>query len=151
MRTMPKVINKASVTNGVKYGEGVVICLPSNFYHCQIDDNVFIGPFVEIQEGAVVGAETRIQSHTFICTGVTIGKKCFISHGVVFINDKRPVVNNPDWKAAHTIIEDGVNIGSNATILPVRIGKGATIGAGAVVTKDVPAGATVVGNPGRVV
>lgn len=120
---------------------------PSNLYGCILKDNVFVGPFCEIQRGVTVGKNTRIQSHTFVCEGVTIGEDCFISHGVMFINDLYPEPNNPDWKPLITTIEDGVSIGSNATILPVRIGKGATVGAGAVVTKDVAPGVTVVGNP----
>ena len=108
-----------------------------------------VGTFVEIQAGVKVGDRTRIQSHTFVCELVTIGSDCFIAHGVMFINDTAPPQPERDkWR--ETVIEDGVSIGSNATILPVRIGKNAMIGAGAVVTRDVPAGAVVAGNPARV-
>ena len=120
----------------------------TNLYGCQIDDNVFVGPFVEIQKGSIVGENSRISSHSFICEGVTIGKNCFIGHGVMFINDKY-TEKNKDWELQKTYIGDDVRIGSNATILPIRIGKGAIIGAGSVVTIDVPAGVTVMGNPAR--
>ena len=136
-----------SIRPDVTCGSGVTIITPSNLYGCTIGHNVFIGPFVEIQKNAFIDDDCRIQSHTFVCEGVSIGKRCFIAHGVMFVNDKYPIVNNPNWKPFKTIIEDDVNIGSNATILPVYIGKGATIGAGAVVTKDVRPGAVVVGNP----
>jgi len=132
----------------VKFGKGVKIPFPElvNLYGCKIGDNCFIGPFVEIQNDAAVGAGTRIQSHSFICSKVRIGKDVFIGHGVVFINDRYPVRRDPkDWE--ETVIGDKAVIGSNATILPCKIGKGAVVGAGAVVTKDVPPRKTVVGNP----
>ena len=131
----------------VKLGKNVKIQYPElvNLYGCDIGDECFIGPFVEIQKGVKIGRGSRIQSHTFICSKVKIGKKVFIGHGVVFINDRYPVHHNPkDWK--ETIVEDKAMVGSNATILPCRIGKGALIGAGSVVTKDVPAGIIVIGN-----
>lgn len=131
----------------VKLGKNVKIPYPKlvNLYGCDIGDECFIGPFVEIQKGVKIGRGSRIQSHTFICSKVKIGKKVFIGHGVVFINDRYPVHHNPkDWK--ETIVEDKAMVGSNATILPCRIGKGALIGAGSVVTKDVPAGIIVIGN-----
>jgi len=121
-----------------------------NLYGCEIGDNCFIGPFVEIQEDVKIGENCRIQSHTFICSKVRIGRDVFVGHGVVFINDKHPVRRDPkDWE--ETIVEDGAVIGSNATILPCRIGKNALVGAGAVVTKDVPPNAIVVGNPARII
>ena len=136
----------------VKLGKNVKIPYPElvNLYGCEIGDECFIGPFVEIQCDVKIGARTRIQSHAFICSKVRIGRDSFISHGAVFINDRYPVRKNPkDWEK--TIVEDGVVIGSNATILPCKIGKKATVGAGAVVTKDVPPAKTVLGNPAKVV
>jgi acetyltransferase-like isoleucine patch superfamily enzyme len=136
----------------VKMGKDVKIPYPElvNLYECEIGDGSFVGPFVEIQKGVKVGAGSRIQSHAFICTGVTIGKKVFVGHGVMFVNDRYPVQRDPaKWEK--TIVEDGVAIGSNATILPCKIGKDVVVGAGAVVTKDVPAGKVVVGNPAKVI
>lgn len=136
--------------NDAKIGRGTVIPYHAlvNIYGCVIGENCLVGPFVEIQRDVVIGDGTRIQSHTFICSKVRIGKNCFIGHGVMFINDKYPVHRDPkDWH--EIIVEDNVIIGSNATILPCKIGKGAVIGAGSVVTKDVGAGKTVVGNPAR--
>ena len=122
-----------------------------NLYGCKIGQNCFVAPFVEIQKGAKIGNNVRIQSHTFICSGVTIGNNVFIGHGVVFINDLFPIANNPNWKLKKTDVSDGASIGSNATVLPVKIGKNALIGAGAVVTKDVPDNAVVVGNPAHII
>ena len=139
------------IADDVRLGEGVVVYHKDlvNLYGCTIGAGSRIGTFVEIQAGVKVGDRTRIQSHSFVCEMVTIGSDCFIAHGVMFINDTEPPQRERDkWK--ETVIEDGVSIGSNATILPVRIGKGAMIGAGAVVTKDVPPGAVVAGVPARV-
>ena len=112
-----------------------------------------IGAFVEIQKSVFIGHRTRVQSHSFICEKVRIGNDCFISHGVTFINDTfrsgGPAGNRELWK--QTEIKDHVSIGSNATIMPVKIGRGAVIGAGAVVVRDVPPWAVVVGNPARVI
>jgi acetyltransferase-like isoleucine patch superfamily enzyme len=123
-----------------------------NLYECEIAADAFIGPFVEIQRGVVVGRATRVSSHTFICEGVTIGEDCFVGHGAVFTNDlfdsDRP---GDDWILRATTIGDRVRIGSNATLLPVTVGDDAIIGAGAVVTRDVPRGGVVVGNPARLV
>lgn len=138
----------------VKMGEGVKIFYPElvNLYGCTLGKNVSIGPFVEIQKGVVIGDNTRISSHSFICEGVQIGKDVFIAHGVMFINDvfsdSQPMEEGEyDWKMNTTKVGDKVRIGSNSTILPVKIGKGAIIGAGSVVTKDVPAWTIVAGNP----
>lgn len=133
-----------------KVGKGVTITEPSNLYGCTIEDDSFVGPFVEIQKNAIIGKHTRISSHSFVCEGVRIGDNCFIAHGVMFVND---IFDAPleKWIQRSTIVEDGVRIGSNATILPVRIGENAIIGAGAVVTKDVPANSVVYGNPARMI
>jgi UDP-2-acetamido-3-amino-2,3-dideoxy-glucuronate N-acetyltransferase len=127
-----------------------------NLYECSIGDDTKIGTFVEIQKKARVGNRCKISSHTFICEGVSIGDDVFVGHGVMFINDRNPraaIDGKPivdDWTLEETIVEDGVSIGSNATIMcSIRIGRGATIGAGAVVTRNVPANTTVVGNPAR--
>jgi UDP-2-acetamido-3-amino-2,3-dideoxy-glucuronate N-acetyltransferase len=142
----------------VEFGEDVVVRPFTNLYGCRIGDRSQIGTFVEIQRGAKVGAFCKIQSHTFICDGVEIGDGVFVGHGVTFVNDKRPRATNPkgrlqgesDWKLLRTLVEDGATIGSGATVLGgVTIGAGSTVGAGAVVTQDVAAGATVVGNPAR--
>ena len=136
----------------VKIGKNVDIPFPKlvNLYGCEIGNDCLIGPFVEIQTGVKIGEKTRIQSHSFICSKVRIGREVFIGHGVMFINDKYPVHRDfNDWQ--EIIVEDGVVIGSNATILPCRIGKNALIGAGAVVTKDVPFGKIVIGNPAKVI
>ena len=119
-----------------------------NIYGSNIGSNVFIGPFVEIQKGSIIGDNTRISSHCFVCEGVSIGKDCFIGHGVMFTND---IFSDSDshtnWKMKPTIVGDRVRIGSNATILPVNIGNDVIIGAGSVVTKDVPSNTTIKGNP----
>ena len=129
-----------------------------NLFGCEIGDGCLIGPFVEIQAGVVIGNRVRIQSHTFICEGVSIGNDVFIGHGVMFTNDRRPKASNADlsrvlktdWIMEKTIIHDWVSIGSGAVLLPgIEVGIGAVIGAGAVVTKSVPANATVIGNPAR--
>lgn len=135
----------------VELGSNVNIPYPDlvNLYGCRIGDNCFIGPFVEIQKDVTIGKNTRIQSHSFICSKVKIGNEVFIGHGVIFINDKHPVHrNSEDWE--ETIVEDGVVIGSNATILPCKIGKNALVGAGAVVTEDVPPNKMVIGNPAKI-
>jgi len=134
----------------VVFGEDVIVHQPVNLYGCQIGDQVMIGPFVEIQSGVIVGARSRIQSHAFLCEGVTIGADCFISHGVMFINDKfemgGPARGDKSlWKT--TTIGDRVSIGTGAIVLPVRICEGTVIGAGAVVTKDIDVPGVYVGNP----
>jgi UDP-2-acetamido-3-amino-2,3-dideoxy-glucuronate N-acetyltransferase len=145
------------VIDDVEFGEGVIVHSFTNLYGCRIGDKSRIGPFVEIQRGAVVGASCKIESHTFICDGATIEDEVFVGHGVVFINDKRPRATSnghlqvdEDWELLPTLVERGASLGSGAVILGgVTIGAGATVGAGAVVTRDVPAGETVVGNPAR--
>jgi len=136
----------------VNFGEGVTVVEPVNLYGCTIGDDCFIGPFVEIQRGVVIGNRCRIQSHAFICELVTIGNDCFISHGAMFINDLfaggGPAKGRRDlWRS--TKVGNAVSIGTNATILPVTICDGAVIGAGAVVTKDITAPGIYVGNPAR--
>lgn len=120
----------------------------TNLYGCELHEGVFIGPFVEIQSNVEIGKNTRVSSHSFICSSVIIGENCFIAHGVMFTNDLF-TEDRQDWIERKTVIGNNVRIGSNATILPVTIGDGATIGAGAVVTKDVPANTVVKGNPAR--
>jgi acetyltransferase-like isoleucine patch superfamily enzyme len=129
-----------------------------NLYGCRIGDESRIGTFVEIQKGAVVGARCKISSHTFICEGVTIGDGVFIGHGVMFVNDRFPRALAPDgslqtaadWECQRTTVEDGASIGSGVTLLGgITIGARALVGAGSVVTKDVPADSTVAGNPAR--
>jgi acetyltransferase-like isoleucine patch superfamily enzyme len=135
----------------VEFGKNVTVVQPVNLYGCNIDDDSFVGPFVEIQKGAQVGKRCRIQSHAFICELVTIGDDCFISHGAMFVNDLfaegRPAPNRSLWRA--TKLGDHVSIGTNATILPVTICDNVVIGAGAVVTKDIRVAGVYAGNPAR--
>jgi acetyltransferase-like isoleucine patch superfamily enzyme len=146
-------LNKKSAgIRDVDFGENITIVEPVNLYECKIGDNTFIGPFTEIQKNAIIGKNCRIQSHTFICEKVTIGDNCFISHGVMFINDTfssgRPAGGDKSrWK--ETWIGDNVSIGSNATILPVRITNSVVIGAGAVVTRDITEPGIYAGNPAK--
>jgi acetyltransferase-like isoleucine patch superfamily enzyme len=144
--------------NDVSFGSDVTVHSFTNLYGCSIGDRSRIGTFVEIQRGAVVGADCKIQSHTFVCDGVRIGDGVFVGHGVMFVNDKTPRVLNAagepqgeeDWELLPVSVGDGAAIGSGAVILGgVTIGAGALVGAGAVVTHDVPAGATVAGVPAR--
>jgi acetyltransferase-like isoleucine patch superfamily enzyme len=136
----------------VNFGADVTVVEPVNLYECTIGEGCFIGPFVEIQKGVVVGSRTRVQSHTFVCELVSIGEDCFIGHGVMFINDLfsegGPARGRMDlWKS--TQIGNHVSIGSNATILPVRVCDRVVIGAGAVVTKDITRPGFYAGNPAR--
>jgi acetyltransferase-like isoleucine patch superfamily enzyme len=136
----------------VEFGARVRIVEPCNLYGCKIGDDCFVGPFTEIQKGVSIGAGTRVQSHAFICELVTIGEGCFVGHGVMFINDTfsagGPARGDKKmWR--ETVIGNRVSIGSNATIMPVRIADGAVIGAGAVVTRDITTSGTYAGNPAR--
>jgi acetyltransferase-like isoleucine patch superfamily enzyme len=136
----------------VEFGKNVTVVQPVNLYGCKIDDESFIGPFVEIQRGVKIGKRCRIQSHAFICELVTIGDDCFISHGAMFINDLfvtgGPAAGNKElWRS--TKIGNRVSIGSNATILPVTICDHAVIGAGSVVTKNITQSGIYAGNPAR--
>jgi acetyltransferase-like isoleucine patch superfamily enzyme len=136
----------------VEFGARVKVVEPCNLYECSIGDDCFIGPFTEIQKGAVVGARSRVQSHAFVCELVTIGEDCFIGHGVMFINDPfasgGPARRRKElWR--ETVIGNRVSIGSNATIVPVRIVDDVVIGAGSVVTKDITTPGTYAGNPAR--
>ena len=136
----------------VEFGTNVKLVEPINMYGCKLDDDVFVGPFVEIQKNVVVGARTRIQSHSFLCEYVTIGADCFIAHGVMFINDSfadgKPAGGDASkWGA--TKIGNNVSIGSNATIMPVNICEDVVIGAGSVVTKNINEPGIYVGNPAK--
>ena len=139
-----------SVIVDVEIGEGTIIHDHVNLYKCKIGRNCKIDAFVYIEEGVEIGDECKIRPFVFIPTGVKIGNRVFIGPNVTFTNDKYPKVRG-EWELRETIVEDDVSIGAGAVILPgVRIGKGAMIGAGAVITKDVPEGSVVVGNPARV-
>lgn len=152
--------NQYQKLNNVQIGENVRFFSFVNAYGCSVDDNSKIGAFVEIQKGATIGKNCKVSSHTFICEGVHIGDNVFIGHGVMFTNDMFPRATNPDgspqtdedWKLMETFVKEGASIGSNATILcGITIGKNALIGAGAVVVKDVPDNAVVVGNPAKII
>ena len=143
----------------VQLGKNVSIAPYTSLYGCTIGNETKIGPFVEIQKNATIGNRCKIQSHTFICEGVSIEDEVMVGHGVMFINDLDPAAVNADgslkteadWKCTRTFIKKRASIGSNATILcGVTIGEGALVGAGAVVTKDVPPNMVVVGNPARI-
>ncbi len=136
----------------VEFGDGVTVVEPVNLYGCSLGDEVFVGPFVEIQRGVAIGARTRVQSHAFICELVTIGEDCFISHGAKFINDpfrSGGPARGDKSQWAPTVIGDRVSIGTNATIMPVTVCDDVVIGAGAVVTKDVTEPGNYAGNPAR--
>jgi acetyltransferase-like isoleucine patch superfamily enzyme len=147
------------VAPSVKLGQRVVLNAFTNLYGCEIGDDSKIGTFVEIQKGAKIGSRCKISSHSFICEGVTIEDEVFVGHNVTFTNDLFPratrvdgsLQTDADWKCVPTLVKRGASIGSSVTILcGVTIGERAMVGAGAVVTKDVPPNTLVVGNPARV-
>jgi acetyltransferase-like isoleucine patch superfamily enzyme len=152
--------NDRQSLNNVTIGENVRIFNFVNAYGCTIGDNSKVGAFVEIQKGVSIGRSCKISSHTFICEGVRIEDNVFVGHGVMFTNDLFPRATNPDgsmqtdadWKCIETIVKKGASIGSNATILcGITIGENSMIGAGAVVTRDVPANTIVAGNPAKAI
>jgi acetyltransferase-like isoleucine patch superfamily enzyme len=150
MSNAPRLLETGLVN--VTFGTGVTVVKPANLYGCTIGDDVFVGPFVEIQKDVTIGARTRVQSHAFICELVTIGEDCFIAHGVMFINDAfeqgGPAKGRKElWRS--TKIGNKVSIGSNATIMPVEICDNVVIGAGAVVTKSIDKPGVYAGNPAR--
>jgi acetyltransferase-like isoleucine patch superfamily enzyme len=151
--------NNQQVAPDVKLGAGVKLFGFVNLYGCEIGEDTKIGTFVEIQKGAKVGARCKISSHTFICEGVSIESEVFVGHGVTFINDRCPRAVNKrgelqseaDWECQTTVVRRGASIGSGSTLLGgITVGEHAIVGAGSVVTKDVPANTTVAGNPARV-
>ena len=153
MQTQPN----QQIAANVKLGKDVRIFGFTNLYGCEIGDETKVGTFVEIQKGSKIGKRCKISSHSFICEGVTIEDDVFVGHNVTFINDLFPrattdgqLQTEADWKCVPTVVKKGASIGSSVTILcGITIGEGAMIGAGSVVTKDVPAGAVVAGNPAR--
>jgi UDP-2-acetamido-3-amino-2,3-dideoxy-glucuronate N-acetyltransferase len=156
MPSMPSNDAPYRLLSDVDFGPGVIVYSFTNLYGCKIGAETRIGPYVEIQAGAVIGERCKIQSHTLICEGVVIGDGVFVGHGVMFINDKRPTATNDrgelvrptDLNLERTAVEHGATIGSNATILGgITIGAEALVGAGAVVTHEVPPGAVVAGVP----
>lgn len=147
------------IAPSVILGQGVKIFGFTNLYGCEIGDETKVGTFVEIQKGAKIGRRCKISSHSFICEGVTLEDEVFIGHGVMFTNDRFPratsatgaLQTEADWTCLPTVVKRGASIGSNATLLcGITIGEGAIVGAGSVVTKDVPPGAIVAGNPARI-
>ena len=152
-------MNYLCVSADVKLGENVRLSKFINLYGCTIGDNTRIGAFVEVQKNATIGRNCKISSHTFICEGVTIEDDVFIGHGVTFVNDTYPRATAPDgklqteadWTVEPTLVKKGASIGSGSTILAkITIGENAIVGAGSVVTKDVPPGTIVVGNPAKI-
>jgi UDP-2-acetamido-3-amino-2,3-dideoxy-glucuronate N-acetyltransferase len=159
MPTSPANDSPYRLIDDVDFGENVIVSPFTNLYGCRIGDETRVGPFVEIQRDAVIGARCKIQSHAFICTGVEIEDEVFVGHGTLFINDKLPrattqegeLKTEADWQLERTVVERGAALGSGAVVLSgIRIGAGALVGAGAVVTRDVAPGETVAGVPTRV-
>jgi acetyltransferase-like isoleucine patch superfamily enzyme len=155
----PQPLPNQQITADVKLGQGVRIFGFVNLYGCEIGDESKVGTFVEIQKGSRIGRRCKISSHTFICEGVTIEDEVFIGHGVMFTNDLFPrstaanggLQTEADWQCLKTTVKRGASIGSNATLLcGITVGERAIVGAGAVVTKDVPPNSVVAGNPARV-
>ncbi|MDR0992965.1 MAG: N-acetyltransferase [Verrucomicrobiota bacterium] len=145
------ILRQSGIRN-VAFGRQVVVVEPANLYECEIGDHCFIGPFTEIQSDVRIGAHTRIQSHAFICSLVTIGTHCFVGHGVQFVNDDFRRGGPAGGDASlyrRTEIGNHVSLGTNATILPVRIADGVVVGAGAVVTRDLDVKGIYAGNPAR--
>ncbi len=150
---MEPKITHASIKN-VSFGKNVRVVEPCNLYDCKIGDGCFVGPFVEIQKGVSIGACCKIQSHAFICELVTIGDNCFISHGVMFVNDlfrEGGPARGDSSKWRETSIGNNVSIGTNATVLPVNVCDHVVIGAGSVVTKDITKSGVYCGNPARLI
>ncbi len=148
---MPPFQERSIAICNISYGERFCVVQPVNLYGCVVGDDVFVGPFVEIQSDVIIGHRCRIQSHSFLCSLTRIGNECFIGHGVMFVNDLFedgvPNADSTKWRGAH--IGNNVSIGSNATILPVRICDKVVIGAGSVVTKDILESGIYAGNPAR--
>ncbi len=156
---MPSYKDFQLIAPDVKLGKNTRVFGFTNLYGCEVGDDSKVGTFVEIQKGARIGQRCKISSHTFICEGVTIEDEVFIGHSVTFINDRFPRATNEDgspqteadWKCVPTVIKKGASIGSGSTILcGITVGERAIVGAGSVVTKDVPPGAIVAGNPARI-
>ncbi len=148
------ILAEARIAESVVFGKDVRVVQPVNLYGCKIGDDCFIGPFVEIQKDVNIGNRTKIQSHSFVCELVNIGDDCFIGHGVMFINDLfqggGPARGDKSkWKS--TSIGNNVSLGSNVTVLPVKICDGAVVGAGSVVTKDITEPGIYAGNPARLI
>ncbi len=159
MNMVQEQLNFNRIATDVNLGENVQLYGFVNLYGCTIGDFTRIGTFVEIQKGVIVGRHCKVQSHTFICEGVTLEDRVFVGHGVMFINDQFPraattdggLQTEEDWTCIPTLIKRGASIGSNATLLcGITVGENAMVGAGSVVTWDVPANAVVLGNPARV-
>ena len=138
------------VLKNIKLGKNVKISPFTNIYGCELKDNVFIGPFVEVQKNVTIGENSRVQSHSFICEGVDIGKNVFIGHNVNTINDNLPKVNNENWVVEKIVIRDNVSIGTGSTIMgKVTIGENSIIGANSLVTTDIPYNEVWVGSPAK--
>lgn len=153
MSSQPPILRQTGIRD-VTFGRAVTVVQPANLYECSIGDDCFVGPFTEIQSDVTIGPRTRIQSHAFICSLVTIGADCFIGHGAKFVNDDFKMGGPAHGDVARygkTVIEDHVSIGTNATLLPVRVVAGSVIGAGAVVTRDITQKGIYAGNPARLI